>query len=128
MIDVKSIDDISLILAAKFGHKDVVKVLIDGGFDPNIQDAKFGVSSLHVASYYGYLDVAKELLDNGAESSIKNHRRATPLHYAAFDGHTDLVYLLINRGARTNMTGTNFGLTPLQISALVGLKDTVRIL
>ena len=26
------------------------------------------------------------------------------------------------------MTGTNFGLAPLQISALVGLKDTVRIL
>ena len=67
--------------AASYGYKNVVKVLLDGGADPNIGD-KHGRSTLHHAAwncrnFRKY--VIKMLLDKGADPTKKDNSGKTPL-------------------------------------------------
>ena len=64
--------------AASYGYKNVVKVLLDGGADPNTGD-KHGRSSLHFAAATGCRDVVKMLLDKGADRTKKDNSGKTPL-------------------------------------------------
>ena len=63
--------------AASYGYKNVVKVLLDGGADPNIGD-KHGRTSLHHAAG-NMLCVVKMLLDKGADRRKKDNSGKTPL-------------------------------------------------
>lgn len=54
-----------LIEAARRGHLDTVKVLVEAGADVNLQgEAWYG--PLHCAAYGGHLDTVKYLLEHGA--------------------------------------------------------------
>lgn len=73
----------ALALAAQHGHDDIVKLLLDGGEDPN----RFNPQGTHPHS--------------------------TPLHQAVAAGHESVVRLLVERGARLDVKDTVYQGTPL---------------
>uniref|UniRef100_A0A3Q1IX13 CASK interacting protein 2 n=1 Tax=Anabas testudineus TaxID=64144 RepID=A0A3Q1IX13_ANATE len=64
-------------LAARNGHKDVVRLLLKAGMDIN-KTTKSG-TALHEASLYGKTEVVKLLLDAGVDVNIRNTYNQTAL-------------------------------------------------
>ena len=89
----------AMVFAAAVGHKDVVKVLLDKGSNPNWIDENSSHSALARASKEGHEDVVKLLLDGGADPNIGLVCETLPLHNAAYEGHKNIVKLLLDRGA-----------------------------
>jgi hypothetical protein len=87
-----------LICAAKYGHVEVVRVLLEGGVKVEGSDA-IRSTALHYAAMYGHLEVCRLLLDRGAKVDSVNWWKETPLHCAARNGHLLVVKLLVERGA-----------------------------
>ena len=73
----------ALALAAQHGHLEVVRLLLDGGEDPNRYNPE------------GF------------------HAHSTPLHQAVWADHAEVVRLLVERGARLDMRDTVYDATPL---------------
>ena len=73
----------ALAVAAMHGQIDVVRLLLDGGEDPNRYNPK------------------------------GNHAHSTPLHQAIAAGHEAVAHLLVDRGARLDIEDTIYHGTPL---------------
>lgn len=87
-------------LAAKEGHEKVVRLLLESGADPNV-DNEYG-SPLSLAVDWGHYAVVKLLLENGAD--LDDEMRAgtyteTPLGVAAQRGDHAMLKLLLENGA-----------------------------
>jgi ankyrin repeat protein len=91
-----------LIYAAKYGHLDVVRVLLDGGAEVDRADS-IRSTALHHAAFRGHLEVCRELLERGATVDPVNSWKDTPLHCAARGGHLSVVKLLVERGADVSL-------------------------
>ena len=106
-----------LIEAACCGHKDVVKVLLDAGADPNHKDGKGYSPLLRIAGYmYGTRrEIFQLLLEGGADPNCKSLHGDIPLHMAVMSGHTGVVHMLLNGGAQPNKEDKN-GCTALHIA------------
>ena len=125
-----------LYMAAFGGHKEVVKLLLHAGANPNM-GTSLGRSPLHaaaessrrrdVAKVRRSRDVAKVLLDGGAEPDRKDSRGDTPLHVAAVNGYQHLVKLLLERGADPTKED-EAGRNALALASRRGHKDTVKII
>ena len=88
--------------AARKGHAEVVKVLLDNKADVNASDTD-GVTPLYIAARNGHIDVVKLLLDNKADVNASRHTDGdTPLYMAAQNGHIDVVKLLLAKKATVN--------------------------
>jgi death-associated protein kinase len=110
-----------LIYAAKYGHVEVVRVLLDGG--SNVDRANgYGSTALHVAAAYGRLDVCRLLLDWGAKVDRLDKSQDTPLHYAAWEGHLSVVKLLVDSGADVSVKSGD-GRTASDLARSKGKKD-----
>jgi hypothetical protein len=81
------------------GHLEVVKVILDGGFDPNTTFYD-NVTALLLAGQMGQLEIVRLLLDKGGDpnQAVTNYGRSTPLRMAAQNGHLEVVRLLLDRG------------------------------
>ena len=100
------------------GQKVLVRALLEGGADPNIED-KYICTPLHEAVKKGYREVVNMLLDFGADINKEGGRRKeTPLHMAAgnYFGDPETVELLINRGAEINATSSKNGWTAYDVA------------
>ncbi|XP_071322075.1 caskin-2-like isoform X2 [Trachinotus anak] len=64
-------------LAARNGHKDIIRLLLKAGIDIN-KTTKSG-TALHEASLYGKTDVVRLLLDAGVDVNIRNTYNQTAL-------------------------------------------------
>merc|ERR1712037_1021524 len=87
--------------AASQGHKEMVKLLIESGADPNVADIDGG-RPLHWAVRNGHVEVAQLLIERGANPNLTDRYGGTPLHEAATGGHVEVAQLLIERGADLN--------------------------
>ncbi|POM80749.1 Serine/threonine protein Kinase [Phytophthora palmivora] len=78
----------ALIVAAKEGHRDVVRFLVnDDKADVNAKD-KYGWTALIGAAKEGHYDIVRFLVnDGGADVNIKNNKGWTALMGAAKEGH-----------------------------------------
>lgn len=109
----------ALLYAAREGHRDAVRAMVESGADVNVVSAdKF--SPMVIAITNGHLDVAKYLLDHGADPNLVSVSGMTAL-YATIDvqwaphawfpqptteqqkvKYLDLMKALIDKGAKVN--------------------------
>ena len=87
--------------AAKNGHVDVVKVLIQTGAHVNAVD-DFKRTALHRVAWTGHAEVVKVLIRNGTHVNAVQKQNCTALHKAASSGHVDVVSILLKNGAELN--------------------------
>ena len=114
--------------AARKGHAEVVKLLLDNKADVNVSRHTDGATPLYVAAWNGHTEVVKVLLYNKADANISKHTDgATPLHVAAQNGHTEVVKLLLDNTAEVNAS-RNTGATPLYVAAQNGSAKVVQLL
>ena len=115
-----------LCVAAENGFKDVVKLLLDAGAEPNIADG-YGDTPLYSATKNRHTDVVKLLLDAGVEPNMPDKYGDTPLKLAVHNGRKEMVEVLVERGAEPNIRD-NSGRTPLHWAALRDHKDVAKLL
>jgi RNA polymerase sigma factor (sigma-70 family) len=124
-----------LALAAHFGHRDVMRLLIDRGADVNrVATHRLAVTPLHAALFGRQVDAALLLIERGADVTLarggSGWKRAgwTPLHYAAGMGFSTLVQPLLDRGADPSRADEE-GKTPLDVAIDAnhsGIVDALR--
>jgi uncharacterized protein len=111
----------AIMFAARQGHEDIVRALVEHHADVNQADPGDGTTALMIATVNGRFDVAMYLLEHGADPNLVQRNGAAPL-YAALDArwapkseypnplyyteqHTDYMQLLrelLDRGADPN--------------------------
>ena len=118
--------DTLLILAARGGHTEIAKRLIDRGADCDITD-NYGMTALRRAANEGHTEIVKLLIDRGADCDIIDNYGMTALRRAIKEGHTEIVKLLIDRGADFDITD-NYGQTALDIvfNKYIHIKPEIR--
>jgi ankyrin repeat protein len=95
-----------LLVAAKYGHVEAGRVLLQGGADVQRGDSDTW-NALHRAASYGHLELCRMLLDSGAEVNAVSGGKWTALHLAAWTGHLSVVQLLVERGADVRLKEDN---------------------
>ena len=78
--------------AAKHGHLEIVKYLVEHGVDIHTQTDY----ALRFATEKGHLGIVKYLIENGADIHANND---FALRWAAFDGYLEIVKYLVEHGA-----------------------------
>ncbi|XP_035673384.1 serine/threonine-protein phosphatase 6 regulatory ankyrin repeat subunit C-like isoform X1 [Branchiostoma floridae] len=114
--------------AAKFGHADCVRVLIQHAADVNTCD-RFDVTAVHLAGEGGHVQCLHALLEAGADpnkgtkyskpgayTAYPHPGGTTPLHLAATNDHVDCIRELIINGADYK-SQDELGRTSLYISS-----------
>ena len=90
---------IPLKAAVRNGHKDVVRLLLRNGADPNIRNDT-GLTPLHIACMTGATAIVEMLLHFGADTDAESedpHRKGrlrTPGSMAEREGHREVVSIL----------------------------------
>ena len=118
--------DTPLIMAAKMGHNDVVRLLLDSGAAPN-KAGWSGKTPLIWAASYNHKEVIKLLIAASAEVDIADEMGITPLSWAALHGYKDVVQLLLDAEAALDEMDDE-GRTPLAHAAMHGHRDVVELL
>jgi ankyrin repeat protein len=98
--------------AAKGGHVDAVRLLLEHGADPNAREAGDNTYALHWAAAHGHLEIVRALLDAGGDvHGFGDVHELDVIGWATFDpapgddatqmdvARRDLVSLLLERGA-----------------------------
>lgn len=121
-----------LICAARKGHSNIVRILLEGGADTSIQNTD-GFNALHISSQHGHIVVVNILVEAGAPLETKTLLGSTPLHQAADNGHASVIKVLSEAGADVNSRrfttwtiGQTWGETPLHLAADKGHLHAVR--
>jgi len=81
-------------VATKKGNLSMVKLLIEGGANINIQDES-GNTPLHYSAANGKKDVVKYLLDNKADASIVNVKEQKAIDYSNVKGFNEITELIL---------------------------------
>jgi ankyrin repeat protein len=107
-------------LAAFFGHRDVARLLLDAGANPN-QASRHAlrVAPLHSACSAGHSALADLLLQHGADPNAEESSGMTPLHTAAGAGNRAIVARLLDAGA-DRAHQSHDGRTPAAIARQYG--------
>ena len=118
-----------LILAARWGHKAVVKLLLEKeGVDAGSKDMD-GHTPLSWAAENGHLEVVKLLLEkDGVDPDSIDNDGGTPLSWAAENGHLEMVKLLLEKEGVDPDSKDDYGLTPLSWAAENGHLEVVNLL
>jgi ankyrin repeat protein len=107
-----------LFLAARNGHTDITKLLLEAGADPK-QAASGGISALMIAASSGDADSVRMLIEAGADvNAAESGRGQTPLIFAAAYDRPDTIRMLLEHGADINL-GSKF-IEPLETRGRAG--------
>ncbi|RSL93854.1 hypothetical protein CEP52_012984 [Fusarium oligoseptatum] len=113
-----------LMYAARLGHVDQVKALIDGGADVNVK-RKNGIPALSIAANAEIVDL---LIRAGVDVHATDGKGTTALHLAARRDKAEIVEKLLSMGAMVNLRTLYGGLTPLHLAAQYNSADAARLL
>jgi ankyrin repeat protein len=118
--------ELPLVLAARDGHIDTVKALLDKGADVNAKADK-GFTALQAAAASGHTEIVRLLLARGADVNAVGFFGSNPLRIAAWNGHFDTVRTLLAQGADVNAR-ENAGETALLQMGSKGYLPIVQLL
>ena len=116
-------------IAARRGHLEVAKFLLDNGAMVNLFSTKtakhsYSYTPLYLASKQGHVSVMKLLLGWWADIEKGNSGGSSPLSTASLNNRLQAVVLLIQKGAKVDSQG-NHGRAPIhQESLLQNNRDT----
>ena len=79
--------------AARYGHIDIVKYLVEKGAKINLQDNN-GYTALILAAYWGEIDKVRYLVKQGADINIQDETGKTALAIAEEREHQDIADIL----------------------------------
>ena len=122
-----------LFCAAKEGHLDIVRYLLDRGANPNATN-HYGVSVLWIPCQRGLIRIVELLLERGADPEIapsgpEAEERSisgwTPLYAAIKSRQYPVVKLLLNKGANPNAI-TSLGSTPFLLASEIGDLEVIK--
>lgn len=113
-----------LIVAAKIGAPDLVRLLLRLGADVNAA-TETGGTPLMFAAIRGNLETVEALIDRGADVNAVAHFNWTALMVAAAKGHDGVINVLLDHGANANVQDT-YGWTPLMRAAYENRAGAVR--
>ncbi len=119
-----------LLVAAIWGHKEIVELLIANGANINLYSKEGSRTALHLAAEGDSKDLVKLLIDKGAYIEAKSFFGETPLHTAArshFKENGEIVETLISAGASVN-SRDECGQTPLWNAAEYNHLEAAKIL
>ena len=120
-----------LIIAARNGHLNSVKILLGYGADIEARgtlktgiEVIGGCTPLWAAASVGRLDVVKLLIEQNADVDGRTSTGSTPLRTAAINGHLDVVRCLVESGADVNARTITEN-TPLIVACYHGHLNVV---
>jgi len=116
----------NLLASVEHGDMHAVRLLLDAGISPNIQDGR-GWTPLMLAARDDRQELASLLLAHGAQVNAKNKTGATALIIAAMNNRSAMTELLIDKGARLEEHNAQ-GWTALMYAAWKGHGRVVSIL
>lgn len=119
----------ALILAAKYGHLAVTKMLVEAGADVDAKTASARATSLHYAAEKGYLEVMRVLVEAGANPNCQKIDGSTPLFTAASRGMVGAIRVLFRAKANAQVGAqclTQETFVPLDAAAALGHTEFVR--
>ena len=122
-------------IAARSGHVEVVRVLLQAPAIEVNHTTKSVTTALAFACEKGHQDVVTLLLEKGADPNIAHENAITALHLACLNGRTGIVEILLNAGAdmdgeiavETADTDTD-SYTPYGIAELMGRREIMTLL
>jgi ankyrin repeat protein len=104
-------------------HAKVVRLLLEGGADANVQCGSIG-NALQAASCMGHQCVVKMLLEQGTDVNAQGGHYGSALHAASMIGSRDIVHMLLDKGANVNIQSGVFS-NPLQAASLGGDDEKI---
>ena len=111
----------ALTLAARGGHIQTVKLLVESGVELNSEDCEF--TPLLAAALHGHDAVLRFLLDRGCDMNYKTPTSGlTPLMLAALNGHMTTAQILIEKGGDPNVVNVG-DKTALGIATVRGKRE-----
>ena len=117
-------------LAARHGHAEVVKVLLEEGAKLTVSDEE-GRTPLHIASKYSQPIVLSLLLDAGADCNVADNYHATALAIACERGNHEVVRILLMKpecDTGSDRQGTSEPLSPLSVATSKGFFSCAKYL
>ncbi|XP_044746875.1 rabankyrin-5-like [Coccinella septempunctata] len=113
-------------IATQFGHKEIVKFLLDEGADMHLTNDK-GSKAIHIAAREGFTDIIDVFLEKGMDLDVRGAANQSMLHYAASTGRLEVVKYLVERGCDVN-TVNEGGISALNVAANQGHMEVVKYL
>ena len=116
--------------AAKRGHLQVVRILLQAPAIAVDQATDDGVTPVAIAAQEGHKDIVRLLLMKGADPNIKHVSGITPLHLAGMCGHTAIVEMLLRAGSDMDVEVETEGerYTPYSLAQLAGRREVMSVL
>lgn len=116
----------ALFLAAKEGHDECLRLLLEAGAKVNgIGLGNTALTPLWVATYAGHKNCVERLVKAGADLNTKFPE--TPLFIAAREGKADCLKILIKAGSNVNVKN-NRGQNPMHIACSEVHESCVELL
>ena len=118
---------ISLITAAKYGHTDIVNLILTHNVFDSQRDDKI-YAAMWYAIYGGFIDIVQIFLDNGADVNRTTADGYTPLMIAVTGGKYEVVEFLLKHGADVSYTNSqgHSALLVAEAAERADLKDLLE--
>lgn len=119
-------------LAARQGHLEISRLLLEKGADPNRMQNTTARTPLHLAVQHQHEQVTKLLLERGANPNLVARygkgETLAPLQLAARSGGGEIARLLLRYGARLGSRCSGCGSQLLHLAARTGHAGLARLL
>lgn len=112
--------------ASSYGYEHIVRLCLDAGANPNIQDEE-GQTALFKALRHGYGNTAKRLFDNRVGVNFQDKLGESVPYVAQRKGGKEIVQLLLNNGADVNLQDKR-GESVLYVALEKGEKEIAQLL